>query len=109
MESRFSKDLRLLVDKTLNMSQQCAKETNVLTEVRGKVNSILSCIRITVASRSMKVILSLYSALVTHLWGILGSPVQRKLTRVSLVKGNEYDERFGAYILYRKPESTRIV
>lgn len=51
--SRADKDLGLLVDPRLNVSQQCTE----------KANDILGCIRRSVTNKSRKVILPLYSVL----------------------------------------------
>ncbi|KAK4831995.1 hypothetical protein QYF61_020378 [Mycteria americana] len=72
------KDLGVLVDSRLNMSRQCA-------QVAKKANSILACIKNSVASRTREVIGPLYSAL-RDIEGL--ERVQRRATELG--KGLEH-------------------
>ncbi|GAB0182380.1 cAMP-dependent protein kinase inhibitor alpha [Grus japonensis] len=93
------KDLEVLVDEKLNMSQQCVLAAQ-------KADCILGCIKRRVPSRLRNMILPLYYALMRphleyciQLWGPQYKKNRHGAVGVSPEEGHEDDQRAGAPLL----------
>ena len=101
------KDLGVLVDEKLNMSQQCAPAAQ-------KANRALGCIKSSVASRAREGILPLYSALIRPHLSPASSSGAPNIRRTWMCwsgarGGHEDDPRAGAALLRGQAEGVGAV